>query len=96
MGAQRLPLFLLLLNVSPQIDRGVDHEHEGGGIEMLIVIFSTSNLHSLLITCNRPTTRIVYRRRLTDQRAYDRPRQTKHTARIIVHVYILQGSELQR
>ena len=94
MGAQRLPLFLLLLNIPPQIDRGVDHEHKGSRIEMLIVTFST-NLHSLLITCNRPTTRVVYRCSLTGRGAYVLPCRAEHATRIIVHVYILQDSEVQ-
>ena len=47
MGAQRFHFLSPLLNVPPQIDRGVDYEHKGDRIEMLITTFSTSNLHSL-------------------------------------------------
>ena len=51
MGVQRLPLLSLLLNIVPQIDRGVDYEHQGDGIDVLINTFCASNPHSLLIAC---------------------------------------------
>ena len=35
------PLLSFSLNVRPQIDRGIDYEHEGHGVEMLIVALST-------------------------------------------------------
>ena len=97
MGVQRhLPLLSLLLNILRQIDRGVDYEHQGDGIDVLINTFSTSNPHSLLIACICPTTPAVYRRRLNDQKAYNPPRRGRHATGIMVHVYKFQGLELQR
>jgi len=71
MGAQCLALLSLALNILPQIDRGVDYEHQGDGIDVLINTFSTSNPHLLLIACICPTGPTVYRRRLNDQEAYN-------------------------
>lgn len=44
-GCAVSPLFLpaFPLITPPQIDRGVDHEHKGDGIEVLIVRFNTCN-----------------------------------------------------
>ena len=36
-----LPPFLCSHGVSPQIDHGVDREHEGDRVEMLVVTFDT-------------------------------------------------------
>ena len=41
MGVWCLPLPSFPLNVLPQIDRGIDYEHKGHGVEMLIVALST-------------------------------------------------------
>jgi len=80
MGTQCLPSLSLLLNASPQVDRGIDYEHKGDRIEMLKVTFSTSNPRLLSIACNYPTP-IVYHRGLTDQKAHDLSRRTKHMQR---------------
>ena len=58
MGAQRLPFRSPHLNVWPQIDRGIDNEHKGHGIEMLITTFSTSLIFVALNACNYFTARI--------------------------------------
>ena len=59
MGESRLCFLSLPLNVSPQIDRGIDYEHEGDRIGVLIVAFSTFNPRLPSIACNCPNLRIM-------------------------------------
>lgn len=55
MGAQCLLFLSLLLNVSPQVDRGVDYEYKSDRIEVLMITFSTSgpDLLRLLVIVRR-------------------------------------------
>ena len=66
MGGSRLSFLSLLLNVSPQIDRGINYEHEGDRAGVLMVAFSTLNSPLLSIACNCPTIFMVYHRSSID------------------------------
>jgi hypothetical protein len=95
MGAQCLPFLLLLLNVSPQVDRGIDYEHKGYRIEMLMVTFSTSNPRLLSIACDYPTP-IVYHRYLTDQEAHANETHATETLSVYKHSRVQRITRLRR
>jgi hypothetical protein len=62
-GCAASPLFSSLpLITPPQTDRGVDHEHKGDRIEVLVVTFSTCNPRLLSVPRDCRTTSIVYHR----------------------------------
>jgi len=90
MGAQRLPFLSLLLKISPQIDCGIDHEHKGDGVDVLIVTPGTSMhicFRSLAIV-GRPT---LYHRHLTDQTACQLSGRKKHTQPKRLYMYTWLG-----